>query len=283
MKEHLTMIPSAPSAAATAAVGSTSSLLMCTTVSITFDIDETQGMGFSDSPGIGDGAKGGEGMGDDFVGQPLETSVAESEEMQPEGVGVKKQEMHSLIAVALLDGVVAAAAAEAASASNVAADIIEISKSNNQTIINLEILHEFFESDITVFVDQEHFVVEVRTLMLEFFAAYLVVRDLVAVATVQAECESVVLIAVVNSVAGTAVHEVATNLMYFVVIVAALEPLVVAACVQSDDLFVQANVAAVIQAHYFPIVVDVNLLGCFADLLTVAVAVVETADVAGAD
>ena len=36
-------------------------------------------------------------MGDDFVGQPGEMSVAESEEMQPEGVGVKKQEMHSLV------------------------------------------------------------------------------------------------------------------------------------------------------------------------------------------
>lgn len=152
----------------------------------------------------------------------------------------------------------------------------------NASTYLLMFLEEFFESDTTASVDQEHFVVEVRTLTLEFFAAYLFVRDLaaaanpIAVATVQTECESVALIAVVNPVAVVAVNEVATNLMYFVVIVAALEPLVVATCVQSDDLFacqhcqihVQANVAAVTQGHYFPIV-DVYLLGCFADLLTV--------------
>ena len=32
-----------------------------------------------------------------LIGQPGEMSVAESEERQPEGVGVKKQEMHSLV------------------------------------------------------------------------------------------------------------------------------------------------------------------------------------------
>lgn len=151
----------------------------------------------------------------------------------------------------------------------------------------LMFLEELFEIDITVFVDQEHFAVEVRTLMHEVFAAYLVARDLaaaanpVAVATAQTECESVALIAAVKPVAVTAVNEIATNLMHFVVIVAALEPLVVVACVQNDDLFVclgcqhqsQAAVAVVTLRHYFPTVVDAYLLDCFADLLTVAVAV----------
>jgi len=40
------------------------------------------------------------------------------------------------------------------------------------------------------------------------------------------------------------VNEVATNLTNFVVIVAALEPLVVAACVQSDDLCVSQRLAS---------------------------------------
>ena len=52
------------------------------------------------------------------------------------------------------------------------------------------------------------------------------------------ECESESLIVVVNLVVMTPVNEVGTNLTNFVVIVAALEPLVVAACVHSDDLCV---------------------------------------------
>ena len=36
-------------------------------------------------------------MEDDFVGQPEEMNAVESEEMQPEGVGVKKQEKDSLV------------------------------------------------------------------------------------------------------------------------------------------------------------------------------------------
>ena len=36
-------------------------------------------------------------MEDDFAAQPGEMNVVESEEMQPEGVGVKKQEKDSLV------------------------------------------------------------------------------------------------------------------------------------------------------------------------------------------
>lgn len=149
----------------------------------------------------------------------------------------------------------------------------------------LMFLEELFEIGIIVFADQEHFAVEVRTLMLEVFAAYLVARYLaavanpVAVASAQADCESATLTAAVKPVAGTAASETATTLMHFVVIVAALKPLIVAACVQNDGLFgclgcqtlFQIVVAAVATlVHYFPTVVDVYLLDCFADSLTAA-------------
>ncbi|MCI31662.1 hypothetical protein A2U01_0052874, partial [Trifolium medium] len=100
----------------------------------------------------------------------------------------------------------------------------------------LMFLEELFEIDIIVFADQEHFAVEVRTLMLGVFAAYLVAGDLAA-ASVQAGCESATLIAAVKPVSGTAVTEMATILMHFVAIVAALKPLIVAACAQNDCLF----------------------------------------------
>jgi hypothetical protein len=95
----------------------------------------------------------------------------------------------------------------------------------------LMFLEELFEIDIIVFADQEHFAVEVRTLMLEVFAAYLVAGDLAAAASVQADCESATLIAAAKPVYGTAVTEMATISMHFVAIVAALKPLVVARCV----------------------------------------------------
>jgi len=75
--------------------------------------------------------------------------------------------------------------------------------------------------------------------MFEFFVAYHVVKDLAAadaaaspivVATMWAECESEALIVVLNPVVVTIVNEVATNLTNFVMIVVALEPLVVVAC-----------------------------------------------------
>ena len=141
--------------------------------------------------------------------------------------------------------------------------------------------------DITAFVDQEHFAVEVTSLMPEVFAAYLVAKDLaaaanpIAVATVQAEIESVASIAAVEPVTVTAAFGMVTNLMHFVVIVAALEPLIVVACVQSAGSFaclscqieVQGPAVAATQGHYFP-TVDAYLIGCFVDLLTVVVVVV---------
>lgn len=60
-----------------------------------------------------------------------------------------------------------------------------------------------FVIEITAFVDQEHLIVEVRIPVPEAFAAYLVARNLtavanpIAVAFVQAEIESVVSIAAV--------------------------------------------------------------------------------------
>jgi hypothetical protein len=155
----------------------------------------------------------------------------------------------------------------------------------------LMFLEELFEIDIVVFADQEHFVVhfvvEVRTLMLGVFAAYLVAKDFaaaanpVAVASVQAGYESATSIAAVKPVAGTAATEMATILMDCVAIVAALKPLVVAASVQNDGLFgclgcqtqFQTAVVVVTPVHCFPAVVDVYLLDCFDDSLTVVVAV----------
>lgn len=102
--------------------------------------------------------------------------------------------------------------------------------------------------------------------MLEVFAAYPVARDLAAaanpaaVATVQAEIESVASIAAVEPVAVTAVFEKVTNLMHFAVIVAAWEPLIVVACVQSAGSF-----ACLMSC------VDAYLIGCSVGLLTVAV------------
>jgi len=121
--------------------------------------------------------------------------------------------------------------------------------------------------------------------MPEAFAAYLVARDLVAVANpfavaiVQAEIEPVASIAAAELVAVTAVAEMVTNLMHLVVIVAELEPSIAVAHVQSVGssaclncrIEVQGPVAAVTQGHYFP-TVDVYLIGCFADLLVAAVA-----------
>lgn len=77
----------------------------------------------------------------------------------------------------------------------------------------------------------------------------------------------------------TAVLEMVTNLMHFAAIVAELEPLIVAACVQSAGLIaclscqleIQGPAAAAIRGRYFP-TVDVYLIGYFADSLTAAVA-----------
>jgi len=141
-------------------------------------------------------------------------------------------------------------------------------------------LEELFEIDIIVFADQEHFAVEVMALMLGVsareFDAYIVPRDLaaaanpVAVAYVQADCESVTLIDVVKPVSGTAVTEMATTSMYFVATVAALKLLVVAACVNNDCLYGCLGCQACFQTvvtlvHYFLTVVDIYLLDCFAD------------------
>lgn len=132
--------------------------------------------------------------------------------------------------------------------------------------------------DISAFVDQKHPIVEVRTPMPEAFAAYLVARDLVVVAIEQAEIEPVASIAAAELVAVTAVVEMVTNLIHLVVIVAALEPSIVVAHVQSAGLSclncqieVQGPVVAVTQGHYFP-TADLYLIGCFADLLVSAVA-----------
>lgn len=100
-------------------------------------------------------------------------------------------------------------------------------------------LEGLFVIGTTVFVDQAHFAVEVRNLMLEAFAAYLVARNLAAAANpfaaaaVQAEIESVTSIAAVKPVAVVAALEMVTYLMHFVVIVAALELLMIVACVQN--------------------------------------------------
>lgn len=139
--------------------------------------------------------------------------------------------------------------------------------------------------DIIASVDQERLVVEARNPMTEAFAAYLVARYLIAVANpvavgiVQAEIESVASIAAAVPEAVTAaVLEKVTNLMRFAVIVAELEPSIVVR-VQSAGLFacqscqteVQGLAAVVTRGHYFPIV-DVYLIGCFADLLAAVVA-----------
>ncbi|KAL5102366.1 hypothetical protein RYX36_006693 [Vicia faba] len=102
---------------------------------------------------------------------------------------------------------------------------------------------DLFGIDIIVFVDQEHFVVDVKTLMLGVFATYLIAKNLVVavnpfvVASVQADCEPAKLIVIVKPVAGTAATEMAATLTHCVAIVVALKPLVVATCVQNDSLF----------------------------------------------
>lgn len=89
--------------------------------------------------------------------------------------------------------------------------------------------------DIVAFADQVHFAVEAKNPMPGIFVAYLVVRDWAAaanptaVATVQAEIVSVASIAAVEPVAVIAALEMVINLIHFVVIVAALEPLIVVA------------------------------------------------------
>ena len=96
--------------------------------------------------------------------------------------------------------------------------------------------------DIIAFIEQEHFAVEVRSLMPEVFA-YLVATDLsaaaspIAVATVQAEIEPEPSFAAVEPVVVAAVFGMLTNLMHFVVTVVAMEPSIVVACVQSAGLF----------------------------------------------
>jgi hypothetical protein len=96
--------------------------------------------------------------------------------------------------------------------------------------------------DITAFVDQDHPFVEVWNPVSEAFAAYLVAKDLVAVANsfavaiVQAEIESVASIAAVALVVVTAVLEMVTNLMHLVVIAVELEPSIAVARAQSAGL-----------------------------------------------
>lgn len=146
----------------------------------------------------------------------------------------------------------------------------------------MKFLEGVFVTDITAFVDLEHFVVEVRNLMPEAFAAYLVAMDLaavvnpIAVAIAQAEIESVASIAAVEPVAVTAAFEIVTNLMHFAAVAAAS---IVVAHVQSAGLSacpscqieIQGPAVAVTRGHYSP-TVDVYLIGYFADLLTAAAA-----------
>lgn len=137
---------------------------------------------------------------------------------------------------------------------------------------------ELFGIDIIVFA------VDVRTLMLGDFAAYLVAifaKNLAAVASVQADCESATLIVAVKPVLGTTATEMATTLMHCVAVVAALKTLVVATRVQNGGLFGylccqnQFQTAVVVtRVHHFPKVVDVYLLDYFADLLTVVATLV---------
>lgn len=147
-------------------------------------------------------------------------------------------------------------------------------------------------TDITAFVDLEHFVVEVRNLMPEAFAAYLVAMDLaavvnpIAVAIAQVEIESVASIAAVEPVAVTAAFEIVTNLMHFAVVAAAS---IVVARVQSAGLSacpscqieIQGPAVAVTRGHYSP-TVDVYLIGYFADLLTAAAAAADLKDYSAA-
>ncbi|KOM44627.1 hypothetical protein LR48_Vigan05g223200 [Vigna angularis] len=150
----------------------------------------------------------------------------------------------------------------------------------------MKFLEGVFVIDITASADQEQLIAEVRDLRLEAFVAYLVARNLVAVANptvvaiVQAEIESVASIAVVEAVSVTAALEMVTNLMHFVEIVVEFEPVIVVARVQSAGLFAYLScqievlrlAVAVTQGHYYP-TVDAYLIGCFADLSIVAVAV----------
>lgn len=120
--------------------------------------------------------------------------------------------------------------------------------------------------------------------MFEAFALYLVTKYLVAVATsftvaiVRAEIQSTTSIAVVKLVAMTAATEMPATLMHCVAIIVVLKPLVVATCVQDDDLFgclgcqnQFQTVIAVAPVHHFSTTVDVYLLDCFDDLLNVVV------------
>ncbi|KAI5388100.1 hypothetical protein KIW84_073981 [Lathyrus oleraceus] len=107
-------------------------------------------------------------------------------------------------------------------------------------LLNPENLTKFLKGavviDITAFVDQDHPFVEVWNPVSEAFAAYLVAKDLVAVAIVQAEIEFVASIAVVALVVVTAVLEMVTNLMHLVVIAAELEPSIAVTRAQSAGL-----------------------------------------------
>lgn len=141
----------------------------------------------------------------------------------------------------------------------------------------MKFLEGVFVIGTTAFVDQEHLIVEVRDLRPEVFVAYLVARDLVAVAnptvvaTVQVEIESVASIAAVEPEAVTAALEMVTNLMHFaVIVVARVQSAGLFACL-SCQVEVQGPAVAVTQGHYYP-AVDAYLIGCFADLLTVAAA-----------
>lgn len=62
-------------------------------------------------------------------------------------------------------------------------------------------------------------------------------KNLAAVASVQADCESATLIVTVKPVLGTTATEMATTLMHCVAVVAALKTLVIATRVQNDGLF----------------------------------------------
>ncbi|KAI5429723.1 hypothetical protein KIW84_034341 [Lathyrus oleraceus] len=113
-------------------------------------------------------------------------------------------------------------------------------------LLNPENLTKFLKGavviDITAFVDQDHPFVEVWNPVSEAIAAYLVAKDLVAVANsfavaiVQAEIESVASIAAVALVVVTAVLEMITNLMHLVVIAAELEPSIAVTRAQSAGL-----------------------------------------------
>lgn len=161
-------------------------------------------------------------------------------------------------------------------------------------------LEELFVNDTTAFADPLHFVIEagslVLDLQLEAFVGDHVTWHLAAVAAADVEVPVVGLgTTATESVTSTVgMTEVALadlvltiNLRHFVEVAAAYEPCSVAAYALGADLIAclsyltefHAFVVAVVQKHYFEVLTAAaaNLKGCFAEPLTAAAAMVETA------